>query len=170
MKIDSMFDPTRIQDHFRNLRGRVDGPAGRELRKDLHDVKGAVQTNDPASVKDAIGVFHADMQDTVDLRQMKADVKQIRADFKAGVSPDQLKGDLEALKDKLSSFVDGSGTDLRAQGLAVSIKNAIANTMHRIDHSDGDGDITTTPAPVDPVAADGGETVTTTPGSVDFSA
>ena len=168
MKIDSMFDPTRIQDHFRNLRGRVDGPAGRELRKDLHDVKGAVQTNDPASVKDAIGVFHADMQDTVDLRQMKSDIKQIRADFKAGVSPDQLKGDLEALKDKLSSFVQESGTGLRAQGLAVSIKNAIAHTMHRINHSDGD--VTTTPAPVDPVAADGDETVTTTPGSVDFSA
>jgi len=168
MKIDSMFDPSRLNSHFRNLKGRIDGAAGRELRKDLHDVKGASQSDDPQSVKDAIDVFHTDMDSVVDLRQMKTDIKQIRADFKSGVSPEQLKGDLDALKAKLNSFVEESGTDLRANGIVVSLRNAIANTVHRMRHSDGD--VAPTPAPVDPVAADGAEPVTPAPGSVDFSA
>jgi hypothetical protein len=166
MRIDNGFDPSRLIDHFRNLKSKIDAPG---LRKDLHRAAEAILSGkEPAKVKDVVRDIHADIEDSVELQSIRDGIKDIRADFRAGVSPDQLQGDLEALKEKLRSFVEENEGSIDSSTIA-RLRHALHATVRRLRDED---DTTVEPTPIDPgpVAADGDEPVTPAPGSVDFSA
>lgn len=169
MKIDG-FDPSRVIDQFRNVRGRIAGPAGQDLRADLKNVREALRTGqDPEVAKAAIGAVHTDLNAVVDLQQIRDGIQDVRNDFKSGVAPEQLKGDLQSLKDQLKTFVEESGGSADARGIAQTLREALRATFH---HIRGHQEVNPTPTPVepDPAVVDSGETVGSGGGAVDLTA